>query len=246
MFGGMLSVNRVYILPCCGFDRPGGHFTRKAAEKLYASSDAIVIGSIAALVNARAGELKDFRSSPVICIDGCGMRCASKIADSRGAHTLHSIELGELSESELPDSDKVQTVVEQVRSRLGGLLEPTTPMGRVSALQEENGQFLVQKIDKFTLRVKEGLRYSDNDFWVSLEGDKVRIGATDLLQQSLSDIYYVELVEAGREVSLGDDIGVLESTKTMVEIISPVSGVIVERNDQLRERPELVNESPYD
>ena len=91
-----------------------------------------------------------------------------------------------------------------------------------------------------------GLKYSDNDFWVRVEGEHVRIGASDFLQQMLSDVYYVELVEPGTHVDMFDDAGGMESTKILVEIIVPVSGTIVESNTSLEDNPEFINQSPYD
>ena len=242
----MIHIVQVYLLPCCGFDRPGGQVTREVAELLVGSDAQCIVGSIAALVNERAGEVKDFRSAKVVCLDGCSVRCASKIAESRNAEILKSIDVSEQGMSGMLDSDKVQLVVDTVLSVLRKADETAPRRVSVSAPSQDSEGFLTEKIDKFTLRVKDGLHYSDNDFWVSVEGDNVRIGATDLLQQMVADIYYVALVELGREMSLGDDIGMIESTKTAMEVISPISGVIVERNERLEGSPELINESPYD
>ncbi|NWF95927.1 MAG: glycine cleavage system protein GcvH [Candidatus Thorarchaeota archaeon] len=238
-------MGKTYILPCAGYDRPGGKVTRDVAELLLKSKHPHVVGSVAALVNERPGEVKDFSSSSVICLDGCSMRCASKIAEARGARAIQSIEVSEVAAPDEDDNRRAQRVLEMLETLLEGLMSESKHSVSLGAVADRE-EFLTEKVDKFTLRVKSGLYYSDNDFWVAVENGRVRVGASDLLQQSVSDIYYVELAELGHRFTLGDDIGRLESTKTMIEIIAPISGEIIERNDQLESSPELINESPYD
>ena len=73
----------------------------------------------------------------------------------------------------------------------------------------------------------------------------VRIGITDYAQDALGDIVYVQLPEVGTAVSAGDAVGELESTKSVSDVYSPVSGEVVARNDSLDATPELVNNDPY-
>lgn len=90
------------------------------------------------------------------------------------------------------------------------------------------------------------LRYSEEHEWVKVEGEKVRIGITDFAQSELGDIVFVELPEVGDEVSAGDPFGSVESVKTVSELYAPVSGKVVEVNEDLNDSPEFVNESPYE
>lgn len=78
------------------------------------------------------------------------------------------------------------------------------------------------------------------------EGDKVRIGITEFAQDELGDIVFVELPEVGDEVTVNEPFGSVESVKTVSELYSPISGKVVEVNEDLDDSPELVNESPYD
>jgi glycine cleavage system H protein len=88
------------------------------------------------------------------------------------------------------------------------------------------------------------LRYHREDTWARTEDDgKVRIGITDFAQ--LGDIVFVDLPEPGVEVSLGNAFGEIESSKTVADLIAPASGVVVEVNTQLEQKPELVNADPY-
>ncbi|WP_050616294.1 glycine cleavage system protein GcvH [Bacillus testis] len=90
------------------------------------------------------------------------------------------------------------------------------------------------------------LRYSEEHEWVKTEGDKLRIGITDFAQSELGDIVFVELPEVGTSISADEPFGSVESVKTVSELYAPVSGKIVEVNEDLDDNPEYVNESSYD
>jgi len=90
------------------------------------------------------------------------------------------------------------------------------------------------------------LRYSEEHEWVKVEGEKVRIGITDFAQSELGDIVFVELPEVGDEVTVNEPFGSVESVKTVSELYAPVSGKVVEVNEDLNDSPEFVNESPYE
>jgi len=101
------------------------------------------------------------------------------------------------------------------------------------------------KVLKWTFRVPKGLLYNENDCWAKIEGNKARVGITDFLQSMANDIIFVEFKDVGTEIKQLDEVASFESTKTILDLISPVSGVIVEVNEKLSERPELVNQNPY-
>ncbi|MFC0270891.1 glycine cleavage system protein GcvH [Metabacillus herbersteinensis] len=90
------------------------------------------------------------------------------------------------------------------------------------------------------------LRYSEEHEWVKVEGEKVRIGITDFAQSELGDIVFVELPEVGDEVKADEPFGSVESVKTVSELYAPISGKVVEVNEDLDDSPEFVNESPYE
>jgi glycine cleavage system H protein len=233
-----------YVLPCAGYDRPGGKTSRSVADYLLLVDSSINIGSIGALSSERPREIKDLRASDVVCIDGCSVKCASKMAEKYNTREFESIEV-----SSIPDLEKLETD-EKVTSIAGMIFqlwnaEPASIVKKVDATQSE-GDFLTEMIDKFILRVKKSLLYSDNDFWVQREEGLVRIGLSDLLQQMVSDVYFVELAEIGTHVELGDELGSFESTKIAMEVISPISGIVIEKNNTLEDNPEFVNEYPYE
>ncbi len=91
------------------------------------------------------------------------------------------------------------------------------------------------------------LKYLASHEWARLEEDgTVTIGITDHAQEALGDVVYVEAPEVGSHVSVGEEVGVVESVKAASDIYSPVSGEVVAVNEALEEAPETVNSSPYD
>ena len=91
----------------------------------------------------------------------------------------------------------------------------------------------------------EDLRYTKEHEWVRLDGHRARIGITDFAQDALGDVVYVDLPDVGAAVEADQPLGEVESTKSVSDVYSPVSGTIVERNPLIDDRPELVNEQPY-
>lgn len=235
---------RKYILPCAGYDRPGGEVSRAVVERLAKNRDDVVIGSMGALFTERPGEMRDYRTSDVICLDGCGTKCSSELALARGRDDITVLSVPDIAGSVEDFDEKVAHMMDALTAELEK--RTSKESSTVAESPSREIEYLEEKFDKFTLRVAKGLKYSDNDFWVLDEGDSVRIGASDFLQQMMSDVYFVELAEPGTHVDMFDDAGAMESTKIMVEIIVPVSGTIVEANTSLEDSPEFINESPYD
>ncbi len=96
-----------------------------------------------------------------------------------------------------------------------------------------------------TWEVKAGLKYSRTHEWVLLEGDTATVGITDYAQDMLKDVVYVELPEIGRQARVGESLAVLESVKAVSDLYAPVDGEVVEINEALQDRPELLNEDPF-
>ncbi len=91
------------------------------------------------------------------------------------------------------------------------------------------------------------LKYSKTDEWVRVEGDQATIGITDYAQDQLGDIVYIELPwDSGTSVSHETKFGDIESVKATSELISPISGEVVKVNEDLKDRPELINDNPYE
>ena len=91
----------------------------------------------------------------------------------------------------------------------------------------------------------ENLRYSRTDEWVLIEGEIATVGISDYAQHELGDIVYLELPEVGAHVSAGVAFGVVESVKAVSDLLSPVSGEVIESNAPATENPDVINTSPY-
>lgn len=94
-------------------------------------------------------------------------------------------------------------------------------------------------------KVIEGLYYSESHEYVKVEGDFVYVGITDYAQHALGNVVYVDMPEVDDEVEAGEDFGAVESVKAASDLISPVSGTVVEVNEALEDKPELLNEDAF-
>lgn len=88
-------------------------------------------------------------------------------------------------------------------------------------------------------------KYSREHEWITIDGDRARVGITDYAQDSLGDVVYVQVPDVGLEVVANAGCAEVESTKSVSEIYSPVSGQITAVNEALNDRPELLNQDPY-
>lgn len=95
-------------------------------------------------------------------------------------------------------------------------------------------------------KIEKGLLYSESHEWVKTEGDTAIVGISDFAQNQMGDITYVDMPDEDDEVKAGDSFGALESVKTSSELFAPVSGKVTERNSELEDKPELLNENPYE
>jgi len=96
-----------------------------------------------------------------------------------------------------------------------------------------------------SFEVLDDRRYLESHEWATTGGDTVRIGVSDFAQDELGDVVFVELPEVGDEIGAGEAFGVVESIKAVSDLYAPVSGEVVAVNEELFDRPELVNEDPY-
>ena len=92
----------------------------------------------------------------------------------------------------------------------------------------------------------EGLFYSESHEWVKVDGETAIIGISDHAQQAMGNIEYVDMPEEDDEVTANEDFGAVESVKAASDLISPVSGVVVEVNEALADAPELLNKDAYE
>ena len=91
----------------------------------------------------------------------------------------------------------------------------------------------------------DDIKYHREHAWVRLEGKRATIGITDYAQQQLGDIVYVDLPETETEIDADSELSEIESTKATSPVVSPVTGTVVEVNEDLADTPEIINEDPY-
>ncbi len=92
----------------------------------------------------------------------------------------------------------------------------------------------------------DDLYYSESHEWIRIQDGLATIGLTDFAQSELGDIVFVELPDLGAKVSADEPCGSIEAVKAVEDIICPISGVVEERNNDLDDKPDLINESPYE
>jgi glycine cleavage system H protein len=103
-----------------------------------------------------------------------------------------------------------------------------------------------RKEEELRVKIVQGLYYSKDHEWIKVEGNKAYIGITDYAQHALGEIVYVEMPEVEDELSIGDAFGVIESVKAASDSYMPVSGKVIEINEELDSSPQLLNENPYE
>ena len=96
------------------------------------------------------------------------------------------------------------------------------------------------------MKVIPSLKYTDRHDWIRVEGEFAYMGITDFAQEQLGDILFVEMPEVGDEITSGKEYGIIESSKVASDLISPISGEVVEINERLDDEPEYINEDAYD
>lgn len=94
-------------------------------------------------------------------------------------------------------------------------------------------------------KIIEGLKYTEEHEWISVDGDTATIGITDFAQSSLGDIVFVELPDEGESLEASNSFGVVESIKSVSDLYTPVTGKVIEKNDSVEESPESLNEDAY-
>lgn len=96
------------------------------------------------------------------------------------------------------------------------------------------------------VKVEKDLLYTESHEFVKIEGDFGYVGITDCAQEQLGNVVYVDMPEVGDDVSAGEEFGAVESVKAASDLISPISGTVVEINENLEEQPELINQDAFE
>jgi len=94
--------------------------------------------------------------------------------------------------------------------------------------------------------IRDNLKYTNDHEWIRVEDDTAYVGITDYAQKELGDIVFIEVETEGESLEKGDTFGTIEAVKTVSDLYMPLSGEVLEFNEELEDQPELVNKDPYD
>ncbi len=243
------------ILPCNGLDKCTGGISREIALLLSEQADGKILCPVFYRVaDARYNKIAD--EMPLIVVDGCATRCASKLAAEKNLKVANKVNITEEAKTRgivLGDSLRLgeaecrlaQIIADELRQALS---MEDTEVGIVSSFPfPETIEYEAYKKDKFVFKLpKEGFQFNENDCWVYVSGNMARVGVTDYVQQSLSDVLFFTPPPIGMDVEQFGELGTIESGKAVFEVISPVSGKVVAVNQSLVTSPELVNQNSYE
>lgn len=241
------------ILPCNGLDKCAGCVSSQIAIKVCEESESELICPVLYRI-AESRYNKVAEDNSLFIIDGCATRCASKLAAEKGLKVSKKINVTEEA--------KNKDITMGKALRIGLAEQKLVDMISKDILKEEDKEekaldnsvnfpqsieYEIYKKDKFIFRIpKEGFYFNENDSWIYISGNIARIGVTDYVQQSLSDIMFFNEPAIDSEIEQFGELGTIESGKAVFEVVSPVSGKIISVNDEIILAPELINENPYE
>jgi len=246
-------VENYAVLPCNGLDKCAGVISREIALKLCENDKNEIICPVFARI-ADAKYNKITAEHPLLVIDGCATRCASKLAAEKGFKVSKKITVAEEAKNnniQLNNSltlrENEKALIEIILKKLVASEDKVTPASdQTDAVYSfdyetfQNGKFI------FRVPKNPEIYYNENDCWAYVIGNKARIGVTDFVQQNLSDILYFTPPDIDAEIEQFGEVGEIESSKMLIDLISPVSGKVVRINETLIQKPELINNNPYE
>lgn len=241
------------ILTCNGLDKSAGCVAREIALQIAEQSESEIICPVLYRVaDARYNKIAE--ENPVLVIDGCQTRCASKLAAEKGLNIAKKINVAEYAKAnkiefleQLRLDDKeinlAKTLTEEILKE-----EIFSEKSTETMTFPENIEYATYQKDKFIFKTPttEGFLFNENDCWAYVARNIARVGVADYVQHSISDVIFFVPPEEGMEIEQFGELGQLESSKAVFEVISPVSGKVIAVNDELINNPELVNQSPYE
>ena len=240
------------ILTCNGLDKSAGCVAREIALQIAEQSESEIICPVLYQV-ADARYKKIAEGNPLLVIDGCQTRCASKLAADKGLKVANKITVAEYAKNngiELSASLRLdETGLTLAKTLAENAIKETESSKSEDKTIEmpENIEYSTYQKDKFIFKTPtEGFLFNENDCWAYVVGNVARVGVADYVQHSLSDIIFFVPPEVGEEIEQFGELGQLESTKAVFEVISPVTGKVIAVNDDLINNPELANQSPYE
>ncbi len=246
-------VENYAVLPCNGLDKCAGVISREVAVRLCENAKNEIICPVFYRVSETKYN-KLAREHSLLVIDGCQTRCASRLAAEKNLKISIKVTVSEEAKNHNVELKNNLTLLENentlIEIILNGLLsaeDKIIPVPDKSDIQYDFEYETFQE-GKFIFRVPKNpeIYFNENDCWAYVIGNRARIGVTDFVQQNLSDILYVTPPSIGAGIDQFGEVGEIESSKSVFELVSPVSGKVISINETIEQKPELVNENPYE
>ena len=243
----------ICILPCNGLDKSLGVIAREVSIRVIEKKrDVQLICPV--LLNSGDKRYENLlQKSKIIIINGCMTRCPTKLIEKRKLKPFKQIMIPEMSKKYKVKPSK-DLILDEENIKLAELIadEIITDLNKsdqekdITMREFKKQDYFDITVDKYYFTVpKEGYFFNENDCWIKPEGKTAILGITDYLQNAAADILFVDLPEIGTVVEQFDDVGSFESSKTVLQLISPGSGKIIAVNKSLEQNPEYCNQDPY-
>ena len=243
----------ICILPCNGLDKSLGVIAREVSLRVIEKKrDVQLICPV--LLNSGDKRYENLlQKSKIIIINGCMTRCPTKLIEKRKLKPFKQIMIPEMSKKYKVKPSK-DLILDEENIKLAELIadEIVTDLNKsdqekdITMREFKKQDYFDITVDKYYFTVpKEGYFFNENDCWIKPEGKTAILGITDYLQNAAADILFVDLPEIGTVVEQFDDVGSFESSKTVLQLISPGSGKIIAVNKSLEQNPEYCNQDAY-
>jgi glycine cleavage system H protein len=240
------------VLSCTGLDKPEGSLAREVAILGAEATGSEIICPVL-LNRAPARYRKALSESSLTVVDGCSTRCATKLATQLQFKIDRKVLISDAvkaSSSALEPTLRLgpnglalaQSVVDQLIRDMNA----SSTSVESASIWETPTEFVTVTVDKFIFRIPlVDFLFDENDCYAHISEGVARIGISDYMQESLTDIGFFEPPEVGTQVEQFGEAGTVESAKAIFEIISPVSGTIVAVNTAVVDNTGLINQDPY-
>jgi glycine cleavage system H protein len=239
------------ILSCTGIDKAEGSVAREVAIRAAEATGSEIICPVL-LNRAPARYKKALSDSSLIVVDGCSTRCATKLATQLEAKVARKVLVSDAAKSSAQALESTlslgpngfalaQSIVDDLVRNLNAPTATAEPIADF----ETPTEYLVVTHDKFEFRIPVvDYVFNENDVWARVLDGVARVGISDYMQQKLTDISYFDPPKVGGAVEQFGELGSLESSKAVFEIISPISGTVTAVNPSVIDNPGLINEDP--
>ena len=248
-----LTKEIICILPCNGLDKSLGVIAREVSLKVIEKMPDVQLICPVLLNNVDKKYENLIQTSKIIIINGCMTRCPTNLIEKWKQKPFKQIMIPDMSKKYKvkPSKDLILNeenikLAELIADEIINDLNKNDQEKDIKIREFQEQDYFDITVDKYYFTVpKEGYFFNENDCWIKPEGNTALLGITDYLQNAAADILFVDLPELGSEIEQFDDVGSFESSKTVLQLISPGPGRIIAINKSLEKNPELMNQDPY-